>query len=63
MINLLWPRDLTNPSFHGIRVAIWLIGIPLVVGAVYYVAAQHRRLGALPRDAWHRSAKTTPPCS
>lgn len=45
MVNLLWPRDATNPTWHGIRVAIWLIGIPLVVGLVYYAVAQHRRLG------------------
>lgn len=50
MVDLLWPRDLTNPVFHGIRVAVWLIGIPLVAGAVYYAIAQHRRLVNLPRD-------------
>ena len=44
-VNLLWPRDSTNPVFKAdIRVAYWLVGIPLVVGIVYYVVFQHRQL-------------------
>jgi amino acid transporter len=47
LINLLWPRDSTNPVFKlEIRVAYWLIGIPLVVGIVYYALWQHRQLEA-----------------
>ena len=41
LLNLLWPRDSTNPVFKlDIRVAYWLVGIPLVVG--------HRLLRLLP---------------
>jgi amino acid transporter len=44
-VNLLWPRDSTNPVFKlDIRVAYWLVGIPLAVGIVYYVFWQHRQL-------------------
>jgi amino acid transporter len=44
-LNLLWPRDSTNPVFKAdIRVAYWLVGIPLIVGIVYYVFFQHRQL-------------------
>ena len=44
-LNLLWPRDSTNPVFKmDIRVAYWLVGIPLVIGIVYYVFFQHRQL-------------------
>jgi amino acid transporter len=44
-LNLLWPRDSTNPVFKAdIRVAYWLVGIPLAVGIVYYVFFQHRQL-------------------
>jgi amino acid transporter len=46
-INLLWPRDSTNPVFKlDIRVSYWLIGIPLVVGIVYYALWQHRELAS-----------------
>jgi len=48
VVNLFWPRDATNPVFHGIRVAYWLIGLPLVIGALYYGLYQHRRLA--PKD-------------
>jgi amino acid transporter len=51
LINLLWPRDSTNPVFKlNIRVSYWLIGIPLVIGIVYYALWQHRALGAEPVD-------------
>ncbi len=43
MLDLLWPRDLTNPIWHGTRVSVWLIGVPLIVGALYYVLFQHRQ--------------------
>jgi amino acid transporter len=42
--NLLWPRDLTNPVFHGVRVAYWLLLFPLVIGVIYYFAVQRRTL-------------------
>jgi amino acid transporter len=50
-LDLLWPRDLTNPVFHGLRVSVWLIGVPFLIGLVYYAAVQRRRLsvaGELP---------------
>jgi len=30
----------------GIPVCYWVMGIPIVLGAIYYVLVQHRRLGA-----------------
>jgi amino acid transporter len=44
VVNLFWPRDSTNPAFHGIRVAYWMIGVPVVIGLFYYGFYQHRRL-------------------
>lgn len=37
MINLLWPRDSTNPEKWGLPVAWWLLGVPVVVGGIYFV--------------------------
>jgi amino acid transporter len=45
LVDLLWPRATTNPDWKlGIPVAYWIVGVPLVVGFVYYVAFQHRRI-------------------
>lgn len=47
LINLVWPRVATNPVWKlNIRVSYWLIGIPLVIGIVYYALFVHRRLGS-----------------
>jgi hypothetical protein len=46
LLNLAWARDTTNPVWKlDIRVVYWLVGIPLVIGLVYYPLHQHRRLG------------------
>jgi amino acid transporter len=46
LLNLVWPRAATNPVWKlDIRVSYWLIGIPLVVGIVYYALRMHGRLG------------------
>lgn len=44
MVNLMWPRAATNPDKGGVPVAWWLIGVPLVLGIVYYVATVAPRL-------------------
>jgi amino acid transporter len=45
LIDLLWPRAITNPDWKlGIPVAYWIVGIPLLFGLVYYVAYQHRHI-------------------
>ncbi|KRF24404.1 APC family permease [Phycicoccus sp. Soil803] len=44
MINLMWPRDATNPAKAGLPVAWWLIGLPLVLGLIYYVTTIAPRL-------------------
>ncbi len=47
LVDLGWPRDTTNPVWQlNIRVAYWLVGIPAVIGAVYYLVWQRSRLGA-----------------
>ena len=49
LLNLAWGRDTTNPVWKlDIRVTYWLVGIPLVIGLVYYPLVQHRRLGSAP---------------
>jgi len=46
LVDLMWPRDATNPVWKlDIRVAYWLVGIPLAIGLVYYLGWLHRRLG------------------
>ena len=46
LLNLAWARDTTNPVWKlDIRVVYWLVGIPLVIGLIYYPLHQHRRLG------------------
>jgi amino acid transporter len=57
---LLWPRPATNPTFHGLRVSAWLIGVPLVIGIIYYAAFQHRQLD---RSASGEIPATAPPLS
>jgi amino acid transporter len=44
MVNLLWPRDATNPEKWGLPVAWWLLGIPIVVGLAYFAAIVKTRL-------------------
>ena len=44
VVDLFWPRDTTNPTWHGVRVAYWIIGLPVVIGVLYYAFYQHRRL-------------------
>jgi hypothetical protein len=47
LIDLVWPRDATNPVWKlDIRVSYWLVGIPLVLGLIYYPLRVHRRLMA-----------------
>lgn len=62
MVDLLWPRPATNPAFHGLRVSVWLIGVPLVIGIIYYAAFQHRRLATQDEDSPQLPA-TTPDLS
>lgn len=36
-LDLLWPRDATNPVWHlGIRSAYWMVGIPILLGLVLW---------------------------
>ncbi len=35
-LNLLWFRSTTNPNWHGLPVAIWLIVLPVVVGTIFW---------------------------
>jgi amino acid transporter len=45
LVDLMWPRDTTNPVWKlDIRVSYWLVGIPLVIGIVYYALQMHARL-------------------
>ncbi len=45
LVDLVWPRVATNPVWKlDIRVSYWLIGIPLVIGLVYYPLRMHARL-------------------
>ena len=47
-VTLFWPRDTTNPVWHlGIRAAYWLVGIPLIIGAIYYVVAGRHKYAAV----------------
>jgi amino acid transporter len=43
VVNLMWPRQATNPDKFGLPVAWWLLGLPGVIGLVYYLAAVVRR--------------------
>jgi amino acid transporter len=44
VVDLFWPRNTTNPTWHGVRVAYWIIGLPVAIGVLYYAFYQHRRL-------------------
>ena len=42
LVDLVWARDATNPVWKlDIRVSYWLIGMPLVIGIVYYGLRVH----------------------
>jgi amino acid transporter len=66
MINLMWPRDATNPDKGGVPVAWWLIGVPLILGLIYYVtivAPRLRRgegLADSPEEVRRQAASTEP---
>jgi amino acid transporter len=40
---LLWPADSTNPVVGGVRASYWLVGLPLIVGSIYYFIARPDR--------------------
>jgi amino acid transporter len=44
VINLMWPRPATNPDKFGLPVAWWLLGLPVVIGGLYYAASIVRRV-------------------
>lgn len=46
-ILLNWPADATNPAFAGIRVTYWLIGIPIVLGVIFYIGWIRKTKGRL----------------
>lgn len=48
LVNLLWPRDATNPPFGllDIRVAYWMLGAPAVIGGVYYLLRIRDRISS-----------------
>jgi amino acid transporter len=44
-VNLMWFRDTTNPDWKlGIPVAIWLLVVPLLLGAVYWALAGRAKM-------------------
>jgi amino acid transporter len=43
LVTLVWPRDDTNPEVWGLRAAYWLIGVPIVLGAIVYFARGGQR--------------------
>jgi amino acid transporter len=58
-IDLLWPRDSTNPVWKlGIRSVYWVIGIPLVIGVGYFAWTKIRRTSEpAPRPATSTSVE------
>lgn len=44
MVELFWFRTASDPAWHGMPVAFWLLALPLVLGAIYYPLRVHRRL-------------------
>lgn len=44
MVNLLWPRAATNPDKWGLPVAWWLLGVPAVLGAVYFATSVRNKV-------------------
>lgn len=51
MVNLLWRRAATNPDKWGLPVAWWLLGVPAVLGVVYYAAVVRRKASVSHPDA------------
>jgi amino acid transporter len=48
LVNLMWFRDATNPGWKlGIPVAIWMLAVPVLLGAAYRFVAGRRRPGAV----------------
>ena len=43
LLTLAWPRDDTNPEVWGMRAAYWLIGVPIVLGVIVYLARGGQR--------------------
>jgi amino acid transporter len=37
-IDLMWFRDATNPRWGGVPVSVWMVALPVVLGALYQVA-------------------------
>jgi amino acid transporter len=59
LLDLFWPRATTNPIWKlDIRVAYWLVGIPLAIGTIYYAGWMHRRLAEAPERATTTEALT-----
>jgi amino acid transporter len=59
-VNLVWFRPGTDPYWRlHIPVAIWLIGLPVVIGLIYYVVYQHRH-PTLPESPEPRLGAMTP---
>jgi amino acid transporter len=57
LVDLVWPRAITNPVWKlDIRVFYWLVGIPLIIGVVYYFGWVHNRL-AEPQTATTSDAR------
>ncbi|MFT3872650.1 MAG: amino acid permease [Nocardioides sp.] len=50
LLTLVWPRDDTNPEVWGMRAAYWMVGIPIVLGAVVYLARGGERAVASESD-------------
>jgi amino acid transporter len=45
LVDLLWVRPTTNPAWKlGLPVAYWIVGLPFLVGVLYYAFFQHRRI-------------------
>ena len=42
-VDLFWPRDSTNPVWHGIRAGYWMLGVPLALGIVLRLATRFRQ--------------------
>jgi hypothetical protein len=53
-VDLVWARDVTNPVWKlGIRVAYWIIGLPAIIGAIYYLLVQRKELAKdVDPEAW-----------
>ena len=60
-VDLMWFRNSTNPTFHGLRVALWMFGVPAVAGILYYALVQRRRVDATQTFAQPESAGTRQP--